>query len=119
MLLSLPRQASRNLDENEYGESSSLRMESEVSEGSQPDGSGGRALVDEGLQRLGKNNRHVPSVNLAKCEKSIRPTLEREKMIICTLEKSISHSFGGKTIPHSFVEKTLTKGWGRGSLVDP
>ena len=43
----------------------------------------------------------------------------REEEIICTLEKSISHSFGGKTIPHSFVEKTLTKGWGRGSLVDP
>ena len=80
MLLSLPRQASRNLDENEYGESSSssLMMESEVSEGSQPDGSGGRALVDEGLQRLGKNNRHVPSVDLAEREKSIRPTLERE-----------------------------------------
>ena len=112
MLLSLPRQASRNLDENEYGESSSLRMESEVSEGSQPDGSGGRALVDEGLQRLGKNNRHVPSVDLAEREKSIRPTLEREKMIFCTLEKSISHSFGEKSIPHSFVEKSLTKGGG-------
>ena len=113
MLLSLPRQASRNLDENEYESSSSLMMESEVSE---PDGSGGRALVDEGLQRLGKNNRHVPSVDLAEREKSIRPTLEREKMIICTLEKSISHSFGEKSIPHSFVEKSLTKG---GGLVDP
>ena len=114
MLLSLPRQASRNLDENEYGESSSLRMESEVSEGSQPDGSGGRALVDEGLQRLGKNNRHVPSVDLAEREKSIRPTLEREKMIICTLEKSISHSFVEKDHSSFICGEKADQGWGPG-----
>ena len=44
----------------------------------QPDGRRGRTLVDQGLQGLGKNNRHVPSVDLAEREKSIRPTLERE-----------------------------------------
>ena len=71
MLLSLPRQARRNLEIDKHDGGTGGR-------GRQPDGGRGRALVDQGLQGLGKNNRHVPSVNLAKREKSIRPTLERE-----------------------------------------
>lgn len=53
-------------------------MAAKVDQLDQPDGRRGRALVDQGLQGLGKNNRHVPSVDLAEREKSIRPTLERE-----------------------------------------
>ena len=71
MLLSLPRQARRNLERGEHDDSRGGLLY-------QPDGRGGRALVDQGLQGLGKNNRHVPSVDLAEREKSIRPTLERE-----------------------------------------
>lgn len=58
--------------------------------GHQPDGGRGRALVDQGLQRLGENNRDVASVDLAEREESIRPTLQRKEMrereIFCALE---------------------------------
>ena len=83
MLLSLPRQARRNLETDKHDGGGGGR-------GRQPDGSRGRALVDQGLQRLGENNRDVASVDLAEREESIRPTLQRKEMrereIFCALE---------------------------------
>ena len=104
VLLSRPRHASRNLerhdhdsddgdDDHDDGDSDHDDGDSDHDDdelGHQPDGGGGRALVDQGLQRLGENNRHVASVDLAEREESIRPTLQRKEMrereIFCALE---------------------------------
>ena len=90
VLLSRPRHASRNLERHDHDNDGGDDDHDDGELGHQPDGSRGRALVDQGLQRLGENNRDVASVDLAESEESIRPTLQRKEMrereILCALE---------------------------------
>ena len=90
VLLSRPRHASRNLERHDHDNDDGDDDHDDGELGHQPDGGGGRALVDQGLQRLGENNRDVASVDLAEREESIRPTLQRKEMrereILCALE---------------------------------
>ena len=90
VLLSLPRHASRNLERHDHDNDDGDDDHDDDERGHQPDGGRGRALVDQGLQRLGENNRDVASVDLAEREESIRPTLQRKEMrerkILCALE---------------------------------
>ena len=90
VLLSRPRHASRNLERHDHDSDDGDDDHDDDELGRQPDGSRGRALVDQGLQRLGENNRDVASVDLAEREESIRPTLQRKEMrereIFCALE---------------------------------
>ena len=90
VLLSLPRHASRNLERHNHDNDDGDDDHDDGELGHQPDGGRGRALVDQGLQRLGENNRDVASVDLAEREESIRPTLQRKEMrerkILCALE---------------------------------
>ena len=90
VLLSRPRHASRNLERHDHDNDDGDDDHDDDELGHQPDGSRGRALVDQGLQRLGENNRDVASVDLAEREESIRPTLQRKEMrereIFCALE---------------------------------
>ena len=96
VLLSRPRHASRNLERHDHDDDDQDDGDDDEL-GHQPDGSRGRALVDQGLQRLGENNRDVASVDLAEREESIRPTLQRKEMrereIFCALENQFHIHF--------------------------